>query len=169
MQDEQPEWEEHGEPGFRGDVVPITNPILKRVIDVGKVIRLQNPGNPVKMDCIHRPDGVHNMVTYTLPDNKGGVEFMIYGPGVIWEHLVVTVWPIPLFQEKVLPGELLFSGMMKSDGFLDPPTNIIPFDLMEISTRRPDRSIHTIRFELTGNDNIDAGVRLLLTKFAFAH
>jgi hypothetical protein len=161
MQDEQP--------GFRGDVVPITNPILKRVIDVGKVIRLQNPGNPVKMDCIHRPDGYLSTVTYTLPDNKGGVEFMIYGRGVIWENLVVKVWPIPLFQEKVLPGELLFSGMMKSDGFLDPPTNIIPFDLMQIRTRRPDRSIHTIRFELIGNVAIDAGVRLLLTKFAFAH
>ena len=124
------------------------------------------------MVCLNRPTGFISMVTYTLPDNKGGVQFRIYtrlgGLGVVWPKLSVSVWPIPLFQEKVLPGELLYNGLLQQDGFLDPPTNIIPFEGMIISTHPPNRSIHTIQLSLVGDDNIYAGVRLLLNKIAFA-
>ena len=150
----------------------MANLMLQRVIDAGREIRLLNHGNPVEMVCLNRPDGFLNMVTYTLPDNKGGVQFRIYtrlgGLGVVWPKLSVSVWPIPLFQEKVLPGELLYNGLLQQDGFLDPPTNIIPFEGMIISTHPPNRSIHTIQLSLVGDDNIYAGVRLLLNKIAFA-
>ena len=166
MQDEQPEREEHGYPGSPGDVVPIYNQTLAMVIEAGREIRQLHPRNPVEMTCLNSPYGQTSTVTYKLPDNKGGVIFNIGGregnPA-----LQVRVWPTTLLQEKVLPGELLFRGLMREPGFLDPPVDIISFQEMELCMLLRE-NISTIRFYLVGDDNMYAGVRLVLNKIAFA-
>ena len=159
MQDEQPERSRDG--------VPIHNPMLQRVIDAGREIRLLNRCNPVTMVCYNYPSGQTSTVTYKLPDDKGGVHFRIGGREVI-PTLEVRVWPTTLFQEKVLPGELLFSGLRHETGFLDPPRDIIRFQDMVLATHMGMEKVSTVHFSLTGDDNIYAGVRLILNKIAFA-
>jgi hypothetical protein len=167
MQDEQPEREEHGYPGRPGDVVPIYNQTLAMVIEAGREIRQLHPRNPVEMTCLNSPYGQISTVTYKLPDNKGGVHFRIGGRQVN-PTLQVRVWPTTLFQEKVLPGELLFRGLMRETGFLDPPVDIIRFQEMTLAMHMGRDNVCTIHFYLVGDDNMYAGVRLVLNKIAFA-
>ena len=148
--------------------MPVYNQTLAIVIDAGREIRLLNPGNPVVMTCFNRPEGYLSTVKYTLPDNKGGIQFRVYVPSSTEYTLSVHAWPAHRFHQKVLPGEPLFHGPIQEEGFLDPPMNTIPFEVMRLRSHLSEKNTPTIWFALTEAAVINAGVRLLLTKFAFS-
>ena len=163
MQDEQPARGLLVGRGYPRAGVQVHNPMLQRVLVAAREIRLLNPGNPVKMAFINAPEDRLSMVEYTLPDNKGGIKFSCNTYA-----LSIQAWPASRFHQKVLPGDLLFHGLIETEGFLDPPMNTIPFRDMLLRAHLYEENTPTIWFPLTEDTHIDAGVRLLLTKFAFS-
>ncbi len=137
---------------------------MREVFTACQEIRRLHPANPATLDCgISHPSGRLCDLWYILENNAGYARFCsnYHTPDMV----TVSMWPVSLFQERLLPGDTFFTTLYNGMGFLDPPTNSIQIPGFELVMR--DEPTPWVRFNLIGVEACAAGARLILTKFVF--
>ena len=138
---------------------------MREVMTACQEVRLLHPASPARLESdISRPLRRLASLQYTLQNGAGFLKFFSYYHDP--DCIIVTVWPMSLFQQRVLPGDLCFTSLNSTHGFLDPPRNSIYFDNFQM-VRNNTHPTPVARLTLTGAERCAAGARLLLNKIVF--
>lgn len=144
---------------------PPASPATLAVFRVCQEVRKLHPSCPATLSAKYKANGNLRLLKYVLGDGSGSLEFTSYTE---WENSIeVTVTPITLFQDRVLTGDAYTTALDETKGFLDPPTNSIPFsDCMLIDWTENRQAVN---LWLNGLEDVDAGVRFLLNRVVFTN
>ena len=83
------------------------------------------------------------------------------------DKIRVVVSPPSFFHQNVQPEHLLADAVRDTRGFLDPVTGTIPYTNVTLK-HTSNFETYSIKFTLTGAENIEAGARLLLNRLVFS-
>ena len=151
----------------RATLPPAETPMtdaMRAVYNAVEFVTLVHPSSSVKLNCAttNTNGRLYNLMCMR-EDPKIVLQVFSYKPSP--NAVMITVYPPAMFQERFLPGDLCFNALANHSGFLDHPTNSIPFANFELISKFETLSV--IRFQLSGVDNVAAGTRLLLNKLVF--